>query len=534
MEEKDKRIDRIFAQAAIDSADRTHLLLPSLGLQSQVNYAQTYEQAACLAGALQKMGVKAGDRVASFLTNSREVYDFYIACSLLGAIGVALNTLSTSRELKSILADCEPVGLICSESFLDRMQSDTLPDCVQIKIVAHSAKSTTATGWHHYGRLLDSASPAEANVNNQPDDPGFMIYSSGTTGAPKGILLSHKALVDNLILTSKFLGLRPDDRTITLLPLFSSFGFAFDFLQVALLRASVVILPEFTEQVALDAIEQYQLTFLAGVPTMFARMFDPSLTKGRDLSSVRLIDVGGGPVSTRLKRELKSKLGITACESYGMTEISPVASIQHLNDDPNSSSCGPPLPGFKVKILGRDGQTVATGEPGEILLQSPTFMLRYWNKPEQTAAALQNGWLHSGDFGYLDDDGNIHILDRTKDMIVTNGFNVYPKEVENVIAELDEVQMVAVVGVKNEMRGEIIHAFVEPRPGKTIDSERVINHCREYLARYKVPWGVTEIHEVPLTASGKIRRFKLREMASSYKPESAKTEGLLSENLLSE
>lgn len=517
MEEKDKRIEKVFAEAAYDSPDVTHLLLAGQG--TRVSYAETYYRARCLAGALQKRGVGPGDRVASFLYNAREVYELYIACGLLGAITVAVNTHSKSRELQKLFADCEPRALICSNLYLDRMIGNVLPASVQVRVVTHLPENTGVAGWLNYDLLMQSAPCMHPANQGRPQDPAVMIYSSGTTGEPKGILLSHQALIDNALLASQALGLNRSDRSLTLLPMFSSFGFAFDFLQMGLLRASVVILPTFSETDALDAIERYQVTFLAGVPVMFARLFAPDFIEARRLDSLRLMDVGGGPVSPRLKSDLKKTLGATVCESYGMTEISPVASVQSLNDDPESSSCGPPLPGFDVKVVDSEGKPVPRGEPGELLFKSPTFMLGYWNKPEQTAEALAGGWLHSGDYGYWDEKGNIHILDRTKDMIVTNGFNVYPKEVESLIMELESVQSVAVVGIKDEIRGEQVFAFVELRPGQHLDPSDVIHYCDQHLARFKVPREVVVIPEIPLTASGKIQRFKLRELALQQQKE---------------
>ncbi|MCG8383032.1 MAG: acyl--CoA ligase [Gammaproteobacteria bacterium] len=517
MEEKDKRIEKIFAEAAYDSPDVTHLLLAGQG--TRVSYAETYYRARCLAGALQKRGVGFGDRVASFLYNTREAYELYIACGLLGAITVAVNTQSKPRELKKLFADCEPKALICSNFYLERMIGHVLPASVEVRVVTHLSENTGVAGWLNYDLLMQSAPCVHPVNQGGPKDPAVMIYSSGTTGEPKGILLSHQALIDNALLASRVLGLNCTDRSLTLLPIFSSFGFAFDFLQMGLLRASVVILPAFSETEALDAIERYRVTFLAGVPVMFSRLFTPSLIEARQLDSLRLMDVGGGPVSPRLKSDLKKTLGVTVCESYGMTEISPVASVQSLNDDPESSSCGLPLPGFEVKVVDSGGEPVPRGKPGELLFQSPTFMLSYWNKPEQTAKTLAGGWLHSGDYGYRDEKGNIHILDRTKDMIVTNGFNVYPKEVENIIMELASVQSVAVVGIKDDVRGEQVFAFVELHPGGHLDPSDVINYCDQHLARFKVPREVIMIPEIPLTASGKIQRFKLRELATQQQKE---------------
>jgi long-chain acyl-CoA synthetase len=346
----------------------------------------------------------------------------------------------------------------------------------------------------------------------------MMIYSSGTTGTPKGILLSHQGLVDNARMTSGVLGYRDTDRFITLLPSFSSFGFSFDFAQAALVGAATVILPQFSPERAIDLIDRYRVTCLAGVPTMFAKMFDPAMLGSSDVSSLRLIDVGGGPVAVRLKTDLRSVYGIETVESYGLTEISPVASVQAPGCGDEGASCGPPLPGIEVSVVNGAGKPVSVGEAGELLFRSKTTMVGYWGKPELTAETLRDGWLHTGDIGKVDTDGNIHILDRLKDVIVTNGFNVYPKEVENAICELDAVQSAAVVGVPHAIRGEDICAFVVPKPGAALTETDVVSHCQECVGKFKVPRLVVVLDQLPLTANGKIQRFELRRRAAEIVP----------------
>jgi long-chain acyl-CoA synthetase len=216
----------------------------------------------------------------------------------------------------------------------------------------------------------------------------------------------------------------------------------------------------------------------------------------------------------RLKRDLRSIYGIETVESYGLTEISPVASVQIPGCGDEGASCGPPLPGIEVTVADAAGQPVPVDHAGELRFRCNTLMVGYWGQPELTAETLRDGWLHSGDIGKLDTAGNIHILDRLKDVIVTNGFNVYPKEVENVICELDAVQTAAVVGVPHAIRGEDICAFVVPKPAATLTETDVVGHCQKYVSKFKVPRLVVVINQLPLTANGKIRRFELRRRAA--------------------
>jgi long-chain acyl-CoA synthetase len=377
----------------------------------------------------------------------------------------------------------------------------------------------TADGWRSYDETIAQAPQTAAFAGGrEASQPAMMIYSSGTTGTPKGILLSHHGLVENARMTSGVLGYRDTDRFMTLLPSFSSFGFSFDFAQAALAGAATVILRQFDPEQAIALLDRYRVTCLAGVPTMFAKMFDRAVIADRDVSCLRLIDVGGGPVAVRLKRDLWSVYGIETVESYGLTEISPVASVQIPGGDRESPSCGPPLPGIEVAVADEAGRPLPVDQAGELLFRCETLMAGYWGQPALTAETLRGGWLHSGDIGKVDASGNIHILDRLKDVIVTNGFNVYPKEVENVICELDAVQSAAVVGVPHPIRGEDICAFVVPKHGAALGEAEILAQCRDNIARFKVPRLVIVIDQLPLTANGKIRRFELRRRAAELAP----------------
>ena len=505
------RIDQVFAAAARETPDRTHLVFQD---GATATYAQTYARAASLAGAFAAAGIAPGDRVAGFMRNSREVIEFFVACGIANVIGVALNGMSTKHELVGIFADCKPSGIVAEAGFLDRV-----PDSAGLRLRVATQTASPPKGWTDYDALIAAASPAQPQSVASADDPAMMIYSSGTTGAPKGILLCHSALVENARMTQSVLKTTAQDRHMTVLPLFSSFGFAFDFVQVGLLRASVVIQQQFDERQAVELIARHRVSFLAAVPTMLARMFDPAITGDLDLSCLRLIDVGGGPVAPRLKAMLADDYGIEVVESYGLTEISPVASVQVPGDASALGSCGAPLPGIDCRVMGLDGSLAGVDQPGELQFRGPTLMNGYWNQPELTAETLKDGWLRSGDVGKVDPQGNIHILDRTKDMIVANGFNVYPKEVENVIAELEEVQSVAVVGMSDDIEGERIHGFIVLKPGAVLNESQVLERCVTGLSSYKRPKQVHFIKTMPLTGSGKIRRVQLRDMLVRNKEE---------------
>jgi long-chain acyl-CoA synthetase len=506
-------VDAVVAAAAERDGSATHLILPD---GRRVSYAETLARAAALAGALNGAGVAPGDRVAAFMRNGRELPELYVACGLAGAVAVPINGLNTVRENRLLLADCLPAALVADAALLEHMPVEALPPSVRLRLVVRGE----AEGWYAYEEVLAAVHGTPHTAKSRPADAAVIIYSSGTTGAPKGIVLSHEGVVGNARLASSVLDFRATDRFLTILPLYSSFGFGFDFLQAALVGASTALLTLFDARTAVERVERDRVTCLAGVPTMFIRMAEHLAS--HDVSSLRLIDVGGGPVPEKLKHDWKANFGIEMVESYGLTEISPVASAQRPGMPSPRGSCGPPLPGIEARVIDERGHVVAPGQPGELTFRCGTLMLGYWNQPELTARTIRDGWLHSGDIGAMDEAGNLAILDRLKDMIVTSGNNVYPKEVETVIFDHPAVLAVAVAGLPDPVRGEQVHAFVVPAPGARASADEILAHCRKNLALFKVPRGITFVDELPLTASGKIRRFMLRELGgrTMERPES--------------
>lgn len=499
------RLDRLFRHNASTIPDAVHLVLPDGRAQT---YGETFARAGRAAVALVAAGVVPGDRVLLLMGNSRELVELYVACSLAGAIAVPANTLTTARELVSTAADCSPRAAIVQQQLLDRITPELLAHDLRLKAVTQGK----AAGWQNYDALIAAENPLSRGVSDDPDEPGIMIYSSGTTGRPKGILLRQRAMTENAHMTNLVMRYRMSDVFLTMLPLFSSFGLCFDFLIPAQIGARTVLLPRFDPAAVANLTERYRVTTLVGVPTMFARIFEAENVRGRDFSSLRLMDVGGGPVSDRLKKDLREVHCIEIVESYGLSEISPVASVQVPFRPHRTGSCGPALPGVEVKVVDAEGREVPRGSPGELCFRCSTFMIRYWGKPEETARTLQGGWLHSGDIGIVDEEGEIHIRDRLKDVIISSGYNIYPKEVENALCEHSAVQSAAVIGIPDELRGETVHAFVVLKPGTHASGAELIEHCAIHIGRHKLPREVSFVRELPLTASGKIQRYRLRAM----------------------
>lgn len=498
-------IDSIFSSAALECGDHTYLKFVD---GNEISYAQIYARAAQLASVMIGRGVARGDRIACLMSNRRELYEFFIATSLAGAIAVPINIQSTNSEITRIVTDCGASGFVAEASLVSQLKNVDLEQ-MKLRLAVQSLRE----GWEDYEQVVNRAAIVEGSLGER-GDPCLIIYSSGTTGEPKGIVLKHDCLIENAKRVVSRLGYKSSDVFLTLLPSFHLFGYSFDFMYSGMVRASMVVMNSFSAELALDFIQRFGVSVLTGVPTMFAKMFDPRQIVGYDITSIRLLAVGGGPVSPAIKARLHS-LGIQAVETYGQTEISTVAAVQVPGAPVPEGSCGPTLPDFQLRVVDDDDNDVPVGSPGELIFKSETFMQCYWNQPELTQKTLRGGWLHTGDVGRVDADGNVYILDRVKDMIVANGFNVFPKEVENAIAQHPSVLTVAVVGVLDSLRGEDVFAFVVLRPGSHATPQEISMLCVEHLARYKHPRYISIVDEVPLTATGKIRRFKLREQAEN-------------------
>lgn len=498
-------IDAVFSRAAENSGDKIYLEVPAHGVSA--TFAETMRRARQLAGAMRVAQIGPGDRVACMLENRRELYEFFIAASLAGAVAVPINVQSPPNEVSRLLGDCQPKGIVAAADIVNGMTENPFTG-VDLKISAGG----DIEGFVAYDAAIDGQIAVEESLS-QPTEPCLIIYSSGTTGAPKGIVLCHERLLRNALGVINRLRYSHSDVFLAILPSFHLFGYSFDFLYSGIVRGRLISMPAFSPDEALTLIEANNVSILTGVPTQFARMFHEAAVANRALTSLRLIDVGGGPVSPTLKTLIETSIGAKVVESYGLTEISTVAAVADPDIPVPEGSCGPVIENFSVRVVDEAGSEVAIGESGELWFQCDTFMHEYLNQPKLTAATIQDGWLRTGDIGKIDEEGNLYILDRKKDMIVSNGFNVFPKEVENACLSHPAVLAAGAVGLPDEIRGQIIHVVIVLKPGVTCRGEEVLAHCAEELARYKRPRGLTVVDNLPLTASGKIRRYKLRELA---------------------
>ncbi len=429
------------------------------------------------------LGIEKGDKIALMLPNSPEFVISYFAALRLGAIAVTLNVMSTSYELLHVIEDSDAKIFITMESLAKRFHEiqDRLTLCRHL-IVSGG---------------LDAGSPFGEIINNEPvvldipelhgDDPAVMIYTSGLTGKPVGAVLTFNNLRTQAVLLRTVFDGTEKDRSLAVIPLFHSFGAAVNMLAAIHVGAGIVLMDRFTMDGIFAAIQKEKVTYIAAVPRLFMGMLLHERRVEYDLSSLRFGITGGSAMPPELFPEFEKHLGIRVLEGYGLTETSPccVFTMPKLKQKPGS--IGTILPGVEVKVIDEDDREVPAGVTGELVIRGDVVMQGYYKDEEATAEVMRGGWLHSGDLAYMDEEGYVFLVGLKKRMIITSGFNVYPKEVELVLGMHPAVDTAKVIGQIDQMRGEIVKALIVKKPGVAADEKEVMRHCRTYLSSYKVP-----------------------------------------------
>lgn len=471
------------------------------------SYAEFEERTTRLAGGLQTLGVRPGDRVACYMPNSVELIEAYYAASKAGAATVFLNALLTAREIRYILKDSEAKVIFTAPALLPNVH-EARADAPRLEtIVIHGA--TAAPDAVRFDHLLGPAGFRRVSVTL--DDVAWLGYTSGTTGQPKGAILTHRGATYVAAAVVDRFGLRDDDVVLCALPLFHSYALNSCMIQVMMAGASEVILERFTPEGVLQAIQDHRITVFPGVPTMFNYLVNFSDRARYDLASLRICKSAGAVLPAKLMHDFEATYGVPVVDGYGITEAHSFVTLNEPDGKRPDGSCGKPLEGVEVRIVDREDRDLPAGERGELVYRGPNLPLGYVNRPEATAEALRGGWYHSGDVAYADAEGYLYIVDRIKDTIICGGYNIYPKEVEDVIYAHPAVLDVAVVGVPDEAKGEIPKACVVLKPGAKATAPELEAHCRQSLAAYKVPRVIEFLDQVPKTASGKTQRFLLRQ-----------------------
>jgi acyl-CoA synthetase (AMP-forming)/AMP-acid ligase II len=479
-------------------------------------WLELQDRVARYAGALHKLGLKPEDRVAMLSLNAEPYVEFYYGTFWAGGNVVPMNIRWSVPEHIYSIKDSEARFLIVDDMFA-AAGAEIAAACPSIEFVIHAGDKPTPDGILSYQALVDDASPAE-DAFRTGDDLAGIFYTGGTTGFPKGVMLPHRGLWTSAMCFGSGIGLGTEDRTLHAAPLFHIAGSAMLF-ALTIFGGSHALIPGFEPKVFLKAVQDFDPTVSLLVPTMIGMLLQDPAINDTDTSNLRRLIYGASPITLSILKEAMEKMPETKfIHAYGQTELSPLVTLlgpdYHVLEGPKAEkirSVGRPVVAVEVEIVDPNGNEVPRGAVGEVRVRGATAMLGYWNKPEQTAAVLKDGWVHTGDGGTMDEDGFITIVDRVKDMIITGGENVYSAEVENAIMQYPGLAECAVIGIPDVKWGEAVHAIVVPREGESPDGQAIIEHCRELIAHYKCPHTVAVRTEpLPKSGAGKIQKFELR------------------------
>ncbi len=501
----------------------------------EISYRRLGELADRFAGGLQALGVQPGDRVSLHLPNCPQFVIAWYGVVRAGAVVVPFNPLYVEREVAAQMADCGAVTAVTLDLFAGRVQAaragsrlahvivtrinDFFPPLLRTLYPLRARRhgewpAIRVDASTHAFADVASAAPLTAPAAQNPADVAVLLYTGGTTGAPKGAMLTHRNLVANayqsaLWITNPTAG----TATVGVLPFFHSYGMTVIMNGSILLGGRMVLLPRFEAEAVLKAIARYRPERFGGVPTLYNALAAHPRVARYDLRSIRACISGAAPLPAEVQARFERATGVTLLEGYGLTEASPVTHTTPLRGLRKPGSIGIPVPDTDARIVDLETGTrvLPPGEIGELVLRGPQVMAGYWNRPEETASALRNGWLYTGDVARMDDDGYFYIVDRKKEMLITGGLNVYPRDVEEVLYSHPAVLEAALIGVPDAHWGEVGKAFVTLRPGAQATAEELLSYCRERLAPYKVPAAIEFRDSLPKTLIGKVLRRVLVE-----------------------
>ena len=494
-----------------ESARRVPDRIALLWQDRSVTYRELDERATAAAGALQKLGVLPGDRVALYVGNTPHFVEAFYGILRAGGVVVPLNTALTRPEVAHVIADSGARVLIAMEAAIDlaRDVRDAVPELEQVVVtgVTGAVPGTTA----HWRELIDSASPYTP-VTRAPDDLAALVYTSGTTGTPKGAMLTHRNLTANQDQVSQTrMAITEDDVVLAVLPLFHIYALNVGLGASIHAGASVLLVERFDPVGTLDLVGRHGATVVLGAPPMYIAWLNTADVDEVDFGKVRFAVSGAAPLPAPVLRRFEEEFKIPIWEGYGLTEASPAVTSNAMGEHPRPNSVGRPLPGIEVRIVDADDRVAEAGDPGEVHVRGDNVFQGYWPEGRAgTDVVTRDGWLRTGDVGYLDGDNNLYLVDRRRDLVIVSGFNVYPREVELVLERHPKVTACAVVGVPHPYTGEAVKAFVVPGAGHELTEEELVAWCRRSLARFKCPEIIEFVRELPYSTTGKVLRRVLR------------------------
>ena len=471
-----------------------------------------------MASFMKAKGVKQDDKVILLLGNSPEFVFSVFATFAVGAVLIPINTFFKGHEASYIVHDSESSFIISSKEF-EAVIEDVRVNCPEIKeIFTFDNQIFGAINFYDHIKNFSS------DNHNSPakfEDVGIFIYTSGTTGHPKGAMLTHSNILESLISYSIALKASHKDKVLIILPMFHTYTFSTCIMWPSSYGGSMIILKSVMDMKK-DRFKKILIykrpTIMLGVPQVYSALAKSPMPKWfiKLLYPIRIHISGGAPLPAEIFDQFKKKFGRAVIEGYGLSEASPVVAF-NPQDKQKQGTVGLPLNRVEVKIVDDEEKEVPVGEIGELIIKGPNIMKGYWHMPKATDDAIKNGWLFTGDFAKLDNEGYLTIVDRKKDLIIAKGMNVYPREVEEVIYTFPGVEAAAVIGVPSQELGEMIVAYVQPKENETIDEKALRNYLAKDLANFKLPRQIKIIHNIPLTATGKVLKRELKKLVSEGK-----------------
>jgi long-chain acyl-CoA synthetase len=507
-------------------------------LDAKISYGELNEQVDCLASALSSLGVEKGDRVAIYLPNCPQYVITYYAALQLGAIVAPHNPMYVPRELEFQLNDSGSETIVCMSRLYPYVRM-VRPKTPLKNVIVTNIKEyypprlkaifeqfveekeghrvTVGADEHWFQELIAGAPATPPQVEVKPEDTAVLLYTGGTTGVPKGAEITHRNVVANALQCKEWVAnvpKEPPDAGIVALPLYHSYAMTVCMNNAVVQQMPMILIPDPRNlEHLLKSIDRHQATYFPGVPTMYTAFLNYPELSQYNIRCIKACMSGAAPLPVEVQVKFQKLTGARLIEGYGLSEATPVTHDNPLFGDNRVGTIGVPFPDTDSKIVDVETGTIELppGEPGELIVRGPQVMKGYWNRPDETALALRDGWLYTGDIAVMDEDGYFRIVDRKKDMIIAGGYNIYPRDVEEVLYEHPQILEAAVAGIPDPYRGETVKAYIVLKAGESATAEEIITFCRERLAAYKVPKLLEFRDTLPKTMIGKILRRQLVE-----------------------